>query len=256
MHRMSLWLVCTVALILCLPAVAGAQEDEQTTFVYGTYFECDTSKQERVDDVVKSAMAPAYDAAVEAGTISSWGWLAHHTGGKWRRLMYYSAPSIDALFAAPDVINPKIEEAHPTASQIVSEVCSSHDDYIWQVGTGSRGAGLIPKERGKVGISVYYYCNMSEEDRADELIENAFAPIYNKQVEKGNISSWGWLEHYFGGKWRRVATMTAPDITSLFAARDAIFAEINEKAAAASDEFGGICGSHQDYLWNIVHETP
>ena len=50
--------------------------------------------------------------------------------------------------------------------------------------------------------------------------------------------------------------MTAPDLKSLFAARDAIFEEINEKAEAASDEFGEICGSHQDYLWNIVHETP
>jgi hypothetical protein len=245
-----------IAALLFLPAIAGAQEEEQTTFVYGTYFECDTSKQERVDDLVNSAWAPAYDAAVEAGTISSWGWLAHHTGGKWRRLLYYSAPSLDALFAASDAITPRIEKAHPSAGQIFNESCSAHDDYIWTMGTGSRGAGLIPEERGKVGISVYYYCKMSEEERADEIIEESLAAIYNTHVEKGNISSWGWLKHYFGGKWRRVATMTAPDIKTLFAARDAIFEEINAKAEAASDEFGEICGSHQDYLWNIVHETP
>jgi hypothetical protein len=35
-----------------------------------------------------------------------------------------------------------------------------------------------------------------------------------------------------------------------------IFKEVNEKAEAASNEFGEICGSHQDYLWNILHETP
>jgi hypothetical protein len=254
MRRKSLLLF--IVTVLCLPVIAEAQEEESTTFVYGTYYYCDTSKQERADDVVRNAWAPAYDAAVEAGTISSWGWLSHHTGGKWRRLLYYSAPSLDALFAAPDSISPKIEEAHPSAGQIVSEICSAHDDYIWEMGTGSRGAGLIPQQRGEVGISVYYYCDMSKEDRADELVEKAFAPIYNSHVEKGNISSWGWLEHYFGGKWRRVATMTAPDLKSLFAARDAIFAEVNEKAAAAGDEFGEICGSHQDYLWNIVHETP
>jgi len=255
MRRLSLSLML-IAALLYLPAMAVAQEDEPTTFVYGTYFECDTSKQERVDDLVNSAWAPAYDAAVEAGTISSWGWLAHHTGGKWRRLLYYSAPSLDALFAASDAISPNIDKAHPSADQIFSESCSAHDDYIWTMGTSSRGAGLIPQERGKVGISVYYYCKMSEEERADEIVEEALAPIYNAHVEKGTISSWGWLKHYFGGKWRRVATMTAPDITSLFSARDAIFEEINEKAEAASDEFGEICGSHQDYLWNIVHETP
>ena len=43
---------------------------------------------------------------------------------------------------------------------------------------------------------------------------------------------------------------------SLLAGRNAIFADVNAKAEAASDEFGEICGSHQDYIWNIVHETP
>lgn len=245
-----------IAALLSLPAIADAQEKEPTTFVYATYFECDTSKQERVDDLVNSAWAPAYDAAVEAGTISSWGWLAHHTGGKWRRLLYYSAPDLDSLFAASDAITPVIEKAHPSAGQVFNETCSSHDDYIWQVGTNSRRAGLLPQKRGNVGISVYYDCDMSKEDRADEIVGETLAAIYNKQVEKGNISSWGWLEHYFGGKWRRVATMTATDTKSLFAARDAIFEEINDQAKAASDEFGEICGSHQDYLWNILHETP
>ena len=97
---------------------------------------------------------------------------------------------------------------------------------------------------------------MSKEDRADEIVEEALAPIYNRHVANGNITSWGWLKHFFGGKWRRVATMTATDTKSLFAAREAIFAEINEKAEGAMEEFGEICGSHQDFLWNIVHETP
>jgi len=40
----------------------------------GDNFECDTSKQEIADEIVKYVWAPAYDAAVEAGTISQWGW--------------------------------------------------------------------------------------------------------------------------------------------------------------------------------------
>ena len=50
--------------------------------------------------------------------------------------------------------------------------------------------------------------------------------------------------------------MTGSDAKSLFAARAAIFAEINEKHEAASKEFAEICGSHQDMLWNVVHEAP
>ena len=244
------------AFLLCLPAVAGAQEEEPSTFVYATYFECDTSRQGITDEMVKYVWAPAYDAAVEAGTISQWGWLTHHTGGKWRRLLYYAAPSLDALMDAPAAISPGIEKANPGASQVFGEICNAHEDYIWQVGTGSRGAGLVAQDRGKVGTSVYFYCKMSEEDRADEIVEEILAPIYNKAVEDGTISSWGWLEHLFGGKWRRIATMTAPDLKSLFAARASIFKEINEKAEAASNEFSEICGSHQDYVWNILQETP
>ena len=254
--RCSNILLILIAAFFCLPAIADAQEEEPTTFVYATYFYCDTSRQDIADEVVKQAWAPAYDAAVEAGTISQWGWLQHHTGGKWRRLLYYSAPGLDALLDAPDAINSEIQKAGPGAEQIFSEICGSHDDYIWEVGIGSRGAGLIPQERGKIGSSVYFYCRMSDEERADEIVEKSFAPIYNQAVENGSITSWGWLKHYYGGKWRRLATMTATDIKAVFAARNAIFEQISQKAEAASDEFNEICGSHQDFLWNIAHEKP
>jgi hypothetical protein len=134
--------------------------------------------------------------------------------------MYQSAPSLDALMNVPDAVAPKIKEAGPDADREFGEICGAHEDYIWEAGIGSRGAGLIPEERGKVGISVYFYCDMSKEERADEIVEEAFAPIYNSHVEKGNIASWGWLKHDFGGKWRRVGTMTGSDIASLLAARN------------------------------------
>ena len=70
----------------------------------------------RADEIVKSAYAPFYDAAVEDGTLNSWGWLAHHTGGKWRRLLYYTAHGLEALIDAPDAIREKIAEAHPIAA--------------------------------------------------------------------------------------------------------------------------------------------
>ena len=57
-------------------------------------------------------------------------------------------------------------------------------------------------------------------------------------------------------KWRRAATMTAIEMKGLMAARASINAEVFEKHKDAMAEFSGICGSHQDYLWDVVHETP
>ena len=90
--------------VLCLPAVARAQDEEaKTSYVYATYFQCEVSKQWRADEIANSVFAPAYNAAVEDGTISSWGWLAHHTGGHWRRVLYYTAPGVDALLVLRDL---------------------------------------------------------------------------------------------------------------------------------------------------------
>jgi len=249
-------MILAAGIALCAPPPADAQEETPPTYIYSTYFECNVAKQEQADFIVKNAYAPFYDAAVDDGTISSWGWLAHHTGGKWRRVLYYTAPGLDALIDAPMAINPKIDEANPAAGQAFSEICGAHDDYIWQAGTSSRGAGVISEERGKVGMTVYFYCDMSSEDEADEIIAEQLAPIYNSHVGEGQLTSWGWLEHYIGGKWRRAATTTASDLKTLLATRNAIYADVNEKAEAAGKRFGEICGSHQDYIWEIQHEKP
>ena len=256
MRRVSLLFVFVAVFLLLVPAVGNAQEDNPPSFVYATYFECDVSKQERADDIVKSAYAPVYDAAVEDGTLLSWGWMAHHTGGKWRRVLYYSAAGLDALIDAPMSITPKIAEKNPSAGQAFSEICGPHVDYIWEVGTGSRGAGVISTERGKVGMSVYFHCDMGDQDRADEIVEEVFAPVFNSHVKEGGLASWGWLKHRVGGKWRRAATYTATDVKTLLATRGAMMAEINKKSEAAGKEFSEICGSHQDYIWNVVHEKP
>ena len=55
-----------------------------------------------------------------------------------------------------------------------------------------------------------------------------------------------------GGK---LQTMTARDHKALLAARaEAIAMTYDEGDNAAGREFSDICGSHEDYMWNIVHE--
>jgi len=38
----------------------------------------------------------------KGSVVSAWGWLAHHTGGKWRRGLYRTAPTIDGLLDSGD----------------------------------------------------------------------------------------------------------------------------------------------------------
>jgi hypothetical protein len=218
---MSTKTVCLLVLLsltlAALPAVA--QEEEADSFVYATYFYCDVARQERADESVKANGASVFDAAVEDGTITGWGWLGHHTGGKW-----------------------------------FSQICGAHDDYIWQQKFSS--GGLAEAGRGKAGFSVYHVCKMSKESRADEIVEETLAPLFNAQIKAGNFSSWGWNSHVVGGKYRRLATYTAPDFDKLIAGRAAVIAALIEKHGDAAEEFNSICSSHQDYMWNIVHEKP
>ena len=103
---------------------------------------------------------------------------------------------------------------------------------------------------------MYLYCDIAKEDRADEIVEEVFAPIYNRHVAEGNISSWGWLKHVVGGKYRRIATMTGESHASVPQARGEMIQEIQEKHAEASNEYSSICGSRSDYPWNILQESP
>ena len=61
------------------------------------------------------------------------------------------------------------------------------------------------------------------------------------------------LTHVVGGKYRRLSTMTAVDFKTLLRVRGEIFEELDKRLAG--NEFVEICGSHSDYLWEVLHET-
>ena len=236
---------------LCLASTfALAQEDEAPErYTYATYLNCDTSNEDLADEYVAKYEVPVLDKLVDDGAINSWGWMRHHTGGDWRRIRWVGTDSLDAAVASMGTFGEAMEEAYGDDEDGVGASCKSHDDYIWKVEAGTAG-----KERGKVGISTYFSCKITDENRADEIMKENFAPIYDKQVEEGKITSWGWQSHVIGGWFRRLQTFTAADFETLMAARGealaAAYADDNEAGA----EFAGICGGHQDYLWGIVHE--
>ncbi len=253
---MKNYLVITaLTLAISAPAalVAEHHEEKEDRYFYATYFNCDTATQEQADELIKKNTAPIFDAAVTDGTIKGWGWLSHHTGGKWRRIQYHTSDSVGGLLTAQETLAKRAEEAMGGADDGFAKICGSHDDYIWKVESGNG----IAEERASAAMSVYHVCDFTKEERADEIVEKVFAPVYNKAVEDGKIKSWGWNSHVIGGKYRRLGTMTAANFQDLVKARGEILDTIyGDGENAEANEFSEICTSHTDYLWEVLHENP
>jgi hypothetical protein len=124
---------------VAVPALAQEEEKASTSFTYATYFYCDPTGEERVDEIVKTINAPVYDQMVKDGVITGWGWLAHHTGGKWRRIQYHQAGSLGALLDAQDEMDKRFADTDQAADKEFGKTCRGHDDYIWEAEAGSSG---------------------------------------------------------------------------------------------------------------------
>jgi hypothetical protein len=231
----------------CCLAVPAQAED---AYIYATYFNCDVTQQERADQIIEQLDKPLWDAAVADGSIQSWGWLAHHTGGKWRRAQYYMAPTMDALFAAQKKVGDAADAKDPKAGKEFGKICNAHDDYIWKRVAGNTGDG----PRGNVSFSTYHVCEMTREQEADQLVQKVFAPVYDKLITDGVLVSWGFFEHIVGGQYRRLDTMSAKDLPTLMKARGAIIEALEDDKLG--NTYSDICGSHSDYIWDIKFATP
>jgi hypothetical protein len=246
--------IAVTAFILALAAplslVAQEAEKPADTYIYATYFYCNTATQEQADELVMKNTAPIYDAAVADGTIKGWGWMAHHTGGKWRRVQYHSSDTVEGLLAAQDTLQQRAEAAG-VSNDGFAQICSAHDDYIWKSEVGN----TMKVERGKAGLSMYEVCDTNREERAKEIVKTLFAPILDKAVADGKLNDWGWSSHVLGGEYRALQTMTAKDFPTLMKTRAEIIEAIyGDGDNAVANEYSSICGSHADYLWEIQHQ--
>ena len=120
-------------------------------------------------------------------------------GTKKMRLLVIMAPDMDSLLDASGALGEIISDRTPEAGRAFSQICSSHEDYIWQAVEGI-GSGEPTEQRGAAGFSIYMSCDMNREDRADELFRDVIAPVFNKHVGDGELTSWNWLQQFVGGK--------------------------------------------------------
>ncbi len=242
------------ALLFGLVSVACIAQDDDgpAGFTYATYYYCDVATQGAMDAVVETNEKAVFDKWVEEGKLLAWGYLRHSTGGRWRRVQYHVSATLDDALDNQAAIFTEIYENNEAGGQARSDACAAHDDYIWALNQGSEPG----TDRGDVSLSVYYVCDVTRQERADEIWAEANAPILNQLQEDGTIASWGWSSHLLGGRYRRLQTITGADHSSVMQANAALVQFAGEDESGVGEEFSSICGSHTDYLWDIVHEAP
>jgi len=250
-------LLFAAILVLITSAEVSAQgQEEPTLYVYATYFVCSPEGESRADEIINSSFKPHYDAAVEQGDILSWTWMQHFVGGYWRRVLLIVTADIDSLLDASGALGEIISDSTPEAGRAFSRICSSHEDYIWETvpGTNSDAAS---QERGSVGYTAYFKCDLSREERADELMRDVLGPVYAAHVKEGELTTWAWMKHNLGGEYRRILALGAADHKDVMHARAAILEDLQDRRAKrAFDEINDICGTHSDYMWDILVQTP
>jgi hypothetical protein len=243
------WLSPACALAILGPAFASAQEQPEV-FSYATYFECDPGRESRADALMRQTFAPMLEKHVAAKDLAGWGWLAHSLGGHWRRTGFMVAPSRNAVLDAQAAVL-KDMQANTKAFAELSSICPRHEDYIWHQVASSQGRRPESAPPSVARAGVYFECAPARESRADTLVTEAFAPIWNRHVKVDALNSWSWHEHVSGGKYRRLLLLNGANHKQILTALDSILAQGARGRPNESREFSEICYSHQDYLWDI-----
>ncbi len=240
--------------VLSVANVAMAQDD--SSYVFAVYYVCDQNREGWSDKVTEHFFGPIYDRHVTAGHLSGWGRMAHNAGGEWRRLEYIASNDLDTLLDTRDAIIEEIESDAADAGQELTSICPDHDDYIWQSIEASQPLAAQLAERPAAGYSTYFVCDVARQERVDEIVKQAYAPVLNRLVQEGKLKSWTWFGHVLGGKYRRLLAYTADDHKALLAAVDQYSQQVQKENPDLSAEFSSICNSHTDYLWDTKISRP
>ena len=235
---------------------AGAQDSgEKKIFAYATYFICTPDRESRADEIIESSYKPHYDQAVEQGQIASWTWMQHYIGGQWRRVLVVVTNDMESALETSGALGEIISDQTPEAGRAFSEICNTHDDYMWESIPGI-GGGPIKSDRGDAMFSTYMQCDLNGEDRADQIFRESLAAIYDAHVADGQLTSWNLLKQTVGGQWRRLLTLGATDHNALLEARAAIEKDLKgRKLERAIREYREICHTRTDYMWDRLLET-
>ena len=111
---------------------------------------------------------------------------------------------------------------------------------------------FAPQVHSQTLVAQYFRCSTADEGEADFIMNEVLGDVYDRHVESGDLIGWGWVEHLTGGQWRRIATLTTPDLASAWDAWGSIVEAITDEHPNAWHRFNEICPSHDDYIWNLI----
>lgn len=249
MNTRSILTALTGTLLIFPTAGPAAAQEGEESFVYASYYECAGGVREAVQ-LIREGWAPIAQKHIQAGHISAANILTHDTGNEWSMALVHVGPDMRTLKGALDEAMGEYVQTRGQDLERLGELCPRHLDYVWTTGPGSASGSAVGQERGSAGMSVYYVCEAGREAVADLLVQQMWAPVLNRQVSEGRLTSWNWLSHYVGGEYRRLLSTDGPDHASLLEARDELIAANAENPALAA-AFNEVCNGHTDILWNI-----
>jgi len=103
-------------------------------------------------------------------------------------------------------------------------------------------------------LATYYECDYANEGVADVMMQR-LAPALQKHVDAGHITGYQMSAHVMGGAWRRLVTMSGQR-DALLDVWSGLDAELQAADPVAYGAFNNTCGSHQDYVWVQVANSP
>jgi len=244
------WNTFVGAVSLLAVTAPSVPAQDQRPVLFGTYFRCSEATEQRADEIYKTVLEPVLEKQKQAGLLSSHGWARHWAGGEWRRLGYMVGADVDSIVDARNAYFEEVSSEHQEALAEFNSICSSHDDYLWRSVASSQAPDAVGVERAAVGMSTYFQCD-SREAEADAIFEAIFAPTLNKHVEEKMISSWNWIRHMVGGKYRRALVFDGADHKSVLKYWGSLNRGVIEANPDLRRRFTEICSSHTDYVWDL-----
>jgi hypothetical protein len=246
------WVRFGIAAGIALAFAPAAQAQEApTSYLMLTYYRCAQGDVARADAIFKDQVVPLLKAAQSAGNITTYGWGKHVEGGEWRRLMLVAGPDLAKLADARDALTKSLTAPeHAKAFDEFARVCPSHDDYIWRPKASSQPLDAVARTRSPFAMSTYFVCN-SHEAEADAIVAAVFAGVLNQRVKDGTIDSWNWIEHIFGGEYRRALIVDGKDEKSLLTHWATMQNDLEKAAPDLARRFDDICHGHADYIWDL-----
>ncbi len=117
------------------PGVGGAVlGQERAEAGFSAYFQCDSAREERADEIVRDVLGPIYDRHVDSGGITTWSWLQHNVGGPYRRLLSATASDHKTMMESRAAIVEELNNGRTKrAFTQFNEICPIHQDYMWDI---------------------------------------------------------------------------------------------------------------------------